>query len=173
MDAYAAAHYGWSMEAYRVAVDPPDPLAVDEALAARQRRAQQLVIHAFVALVTFGCWFPVFLFMLVAGPMFAAQYVTGYSARIVRGQLVVGNSTNSRSVPLDAIAEVGIAKGFVNIKVRSGQPLPVYGLRDPQAASQAILDARDEHLRGLRPDVRGDARFDTNDTARAERSAGR
>lgn len=142
------------MGGYRVRVESEDPLAVDEGLAQRQRFHQRLVLHGFLTLVSIGLWAPVLVGWLLWASANMKKLSAGYTVSVRGGMLVAGNGEQSRSVPLDAIADVSINKGYVTVSIRGAQALSLFGLRDPGAAARAILEAREEHVRRVRADVR-------------------
>jgi hypothetical protein len=142
------------MSGYRVALEPEDPFGVDEALARSQRFNQRLLLHGILTVCTIGFWLPVLFGWLALSSSSLKKFSSGYAVTIRGGMLIAGNSQESRSVPLDAVADVAIKSGYVTVSVRGAQPLQLYGLRDPQAAARAILEARAEHVRGVRVDVR-------------------
>ncbi len=142
------------MGGYRVAASTDDPLAIDEALCRKQRFQQRLFVHALITVVSMGLWLPGLLVWLVTSSARMREFAQGYAVRIRGGQLLTGNAVESRSVPLDAIADVTLRQGFVTVAVRGAQPLSLFGVRDPQAAASAILDAREKHIRGIRAEIR-------------------
>ena len=144
------------MSGYRVADEPieADPLAVDEELVRRQRYWNRFVVQGAVVAMTVGLWIPGMLAWMALAPGWIRAWAAGYAVKIQRGTLVIGNANEMRTVPLDAIADVAIHKGYVTVSVRGGAGAQILGLRDPVAASQAILAARDEALRSLRTEVR-------------------
>jgi hypothetical protein len=135
---------------YRVAEEPPDPLAIDPALCRSLRFWQRFWIHSIATVLTFGLWLPGLVGFLVTSRRRLSQWASEYSVRIQGPTLVVGSGSEARAVPLDAIADVSASSGYTNVSIRGSQPLQIYGLRDPLAAARAILDARDAHLRSLR-----------------------
>ena len=142
------------MTGYRVAVEDGNPLAVEPARVAQQRGGQRLMLHGLIAVLSFGLWVPGFLWALLTSGQRGRKFADGYSVRILGGMLVAGNLDESRSVPLDAIVDVSIKKDFVTVSARGAQPFFLFGLRDVHAASRAILEARNEHVRRLRSDVK-------------------
>lgn len=149
------------MSDYRVRVDEgADPLAIDVERCRSQRFRMMLGQHVAIALLTFGIWLPGLLVWLATSEGRIGRVVDGYVVRVARGTLAAGNSVESRTVPLDAIADISVSDGVTIVSARGAQPLRLYGLRDPMAAAAAILEARDAHLRTLRADVRVDAALD-------------
>jgi hypothetical protein len=142
---------------YRVAAEgEDDPLAIDEALCRRQRWNQRFLVHGLVSLISVGFWLPVLVGWMAVSPWRVRAFAAGYRVQISGGVLTVGNQLEARSIPLDAIADVTVTSGYVNVSVRGAQVLAIFGLRDPLAASRAILEAREAHVRGLRSELRED-----------------
>ncbi len=143
------------MTGYRVAVDrPTSPLDVDVELCRTQFFRQRLVAHAAITLFTLGLWLPGLLVWLVASRRGIREWAEGYTVRIEGGALTAGTATSAHSVPLDAVADVSASHGYVNVSIRGSRPLTMFGLRDPLAASRAILAGRDAHVRELRSELR-------------------
>lgn len=142
------------MGGYRVRVESEDPLAVDEAACGKQRFQQRLLLHGFLTICTIGMWSPVLIGWMLWSISGMKRFAAGYTVKVGGGLLVAGNAEQSRSIPLDAIADVSVNRGFVTVSVRGATALSLYGLRDPMAAARAILEAREEHVRGVRVDVR-------------------
>jgi hypothetical protein len=138
------------MTGYRVAVGEPElsPFAVDEELAARQRKKQMVVAHSIGVFISVGIWLPVLVYVALFGLARARAAVKGYTVRIAEGQLFVGTRENNSMVPLDQIQSISSADGVLTVAV-TGRPqgLRIEGLVDPLAASSAILRARDEKTR--------------------------
>jgi hypothetical protein len=158
------------MSDYRVRVDDAaDPLAIDVERCRSQRFQVTLGQQVAITLVSVGLWLPGFIVWLATSHGRIGKVIDGYVVRVSRGTLVAGNSIESRTVPLDAIADISVTGGITIVSVRGAQPLRLYGLRDPMAAAAAILEARDAHLRTLRADVRVDAVLEDQDAdAQAE-----
>ena len=137
------------MTGYRVAEEPPaDPFAVDTELCRTQFFNEKALLHFFLTLFTLGFWLPGLVWALSGAA--ARRVSTGYSVRMRRGALTIGNATDSSSIPLDTIDSVQVQDGKVRVRQGSarGQVLfTIYGLRDPRAAADAILDAREAYLR--------------------------
>jgi hypothetical protein len=142
------------MGGYRVRVESEDPLAVDEGLCRSQRFQQGLLVHTLLTVCTIGIWAPVLVGWLALSSGAMTRFAAEYTITVKGGMLVAGNRESSRSVPLDAVADVAVNRGFVTVSVRGASPLSLYGLHDPTAAARTILEAREEHLRGVRADVR-------------------
>lgn len=142
------------MGGYRVRVESDNPLAVDEALCRSQRFNQRLLLHGFLTLITIGLWSPVLIGWLVMAGRLLDRFSNGYVVTVAGGMLTVGSRDESRSVPLDGVADVSVSGGIVTVAVRGSQPVQLFGLVDPTAAAQTILQAREEHVRGIRVDVR-------------------
>jgi len=156
---------------YRVPDDPKDdPLAIDPKRCAKQRFWNRFIIHALVSLLTVGLWSPVWLGWLVLSPGRMRKFAESYRVSITGGRLVVGNETESRSVPLDAITDVRVHDGYLTITVPATQPLIVFGIADPRAAATAILDAREAHVRS-RLRTRVEVREDEEELERAPAEA--
>lgn len=144
------------MTGYRVAAEneAEDPLAVDEGRARGLKFRQKLLLHGIVVVASVGIWLPGLLVWLAMSPSSMKKWSQGYAVKIARGVLSIGNAYEMRTVPLDAISDVSISQGYLTVSVRGAAAAQVYGLRDPVAASQAILAARDEHIRGMRSEAR-------------------
>lgn len=159
------------MSDYRVRVDAEaDPFAIDAEACRKQRFQFVLVQQAAITLVSMGLWLPGFLVWLATSRARIGRLVDGYAVRVSRGTLVTGNSVESRTAPLDAIADIAVSDGVAVVSVRGAQPLRLLGLRDPMAAAAAILEARDAHLRTMRSDARVDAALE--DEAGDQQAAG-
>lgn len=144
------------MVGYRVAAadEHVDPLAVDERICETQRFKQRLFVHVAGTLITLGVWLPGLVVWLISGRRSARDWAAGYRVQIERGSLRIGTESEARTVPLDAIVDLGVKDGYVNVAVRGSNAVQILGLKSPSAAIGAILDARDEHLRSLRSDTR-------------------
>lgn len=159
------------MSDYRVRVDAEaDPFAIDPEACRKQRFQFVFVQQAAITLVSMGLWLPGFLVWLATSRARIGRLVDGYAVRVSRGTLVTGNSVESRTAPLDAIADIAVSDGVAVVSVRGAQPLRLLGLRDPMVAAAAILEARDAHLRTLRSDARIDAALE--DEAGDQQAAG-
>lgn len=141
---------------YRVSTESPeDPLRVDEALSRHQYLKQRALVHGLVTVLTLGFWLPIFIGWYVWVGGWKKDLMAGYVVRIDNGQLTIGTSADSKSIPLDGIATISVSSGVLTIATKGvAQPIQAFGLVDPQAASRAILDARDAYMRGLAPAAR-------------------
>ncbi|MFK7992029.1 MAG: hypothetical protein AB8I08_38785 [Sandaracinaceae bacterium] len=141
------------MTGYRVATEAEDPFAVDRVLVQKQRFRQQVVMHTGLSVVTLGIWLPVLVWALLSGA--ARKLADGYEVRIRGGILTVGNASTSTSIPLETIERVSLRDGVLTLVQRAasakaaGAQTTVLGLLDPAAASEAILEAREDHVRRI------------------------
>lgn len=143
------------MTGYRVAVESPsDPLAIDVDLCRSQRFQQRLAVQIIATVLTAGLWLPGVLVWLVTASRRTRTWAERYSVRVQDGLLIAGDELESRTVPLDAIADVAVSQGYATASIRGSRPLQMFGLRDPLAAARAILGARDAHVRALRSELR-------------------
>lgn len=136
------------MTGYRMAEEPDDPLAVDEAKVAAGLFRAEMTVHLLVTLFSAGIWLPFVLIRIPFGRRHAKRRASGYRVRLRRDALSVGNREHAASVPLDMISTVKVVGGAVHVvTVGTGTaPLVIHGLLDPLAAVDAILDARGERL---------------------------
>ena len=144
------------MTGYRVATEASDPLSIEAGLVAQQRRQQMVLLHAAITVLSVGLWLPVLIWRLATMDAASSRFAHDYRIDLSRGMLSHGTPTDSRAIPLDAIAGVASRHGVVTVTARGVQPMNLIGLKDPMAACRAILDAREAHLRGLRGDVGAD-----------------
>lgn len=141
------------MTGYRVATQAEDPFAVDPELVRKQRFRQQAMMHTTLSVITLGIWLPVLIWALVSGG--ARKLAEGYAVRIRGGTLTVGNASTSTSIPLENIERVSVGDGVLTLMQRAasakaaGAQTMVLGLLDPNAASEAILEAREDHVRRI------------------------
>ena len=136
---------------YRVRVEEGvDPLAIDRERCRSQHFQVALASQGVITLMTAGLWLPFFVVWLATSGGRVGKLVDGSAVEVSRGRIVVGNGASSRTVPLDAIADIAVADGITVVSIRGAQPLRIFGLADPWAAAAAILEARDAHLGTVR-----------------------
>lgn len=138
------------MTGYRVAEEPPpSPFEIDPERCRQQYFWQMVVLHGVFAVITLGLWLPG-LVWAIAGPG-ARKHADGYFVRVRGGALTVGNPRKASSIPLDRIDRIAVDDGRVVIhqgRDKGSSQTTIYGLLDPHAAAEAILEAREDYLQG-------------------------
>ncbi len=144
------------MADYRIRVEPAaDPFAIDPEACHAQRSTLATFQQVAITVVTFGLWLPGFLVWLATRRARIERLVAGYEIRVGGGRLSAGNAVESRTVPLDAIADISVRDAIATVSIRGAQPLQLLGLRDPRAAGGGILDGPGARPRGRRGGGRG------------------
>jgi len=137
------------MTGYRVAEEPPpSPFEIDAEACRSQYFWQMVVLHGFFAVITLGFWLPGLLWALSGGS--ARKLAAGYFVRVRDGVLTVGNQKNASSIPLDRIDRLAVNDGRVVVHQGShkgASQITIYGLVDPHAAVEAILEAPEDRRR--------------------------